>query len=174
MSGGQDIPDPKGQAAARPGSSAADLAMQRAMADAAGLGLRKSGATPPPGLSSTTQSLAGEGISDTAELLRLAAVLKQAEADSGVSQRTIVIGEFSVVASRVPLTFIAGLQGLTRAEAAVLRMLGWGRSNADIAMLLDSAETTVRTHMNNVIKKLELDGMRELMCLAGLLFHPLD
>ncbi|MEQ1540282.1 MAG: helix-turn-helix transcriptional regulator, partial [Sphingorhabdus sp.] len=62
----------------------------------------------------------------------------------------------------------------TRAESAVLRMLGWGRSNADIAMLLDSAETTVRSHMNNVIRKLELDGMRELMCIAGLLFHPLD
>jgi DNA-binding CsgD family transcriptional regulator len=174
MSSGPDNPDPKGQTAVAPGTSAAELALQRAMADAVGLGQRKPGAVQPPALSSTSLSLPGEGISDTAELLRLAAVLKQAEADSGTMQRTIVIGEFSVVASRVPLTFIAGLQGLTRAEAAVLRMLGWGRSNADIAMLLDSAETTVRTHMNNVIKKLELDGMRELMCLAGLLFHPLD
>jgi DNA-binding CsgD family transcriptional regulator len=174
MSAGPDNQHPKDEGAASPATSAADLALQRAMADGVGLGQRKPTGAPAPTMPRPIQSLPGEGVSDTAELLRLAAVLKQAEADSGLLQRTIVIGEFSVVASRVPLTFIAGLQGLTRAEAAVLRMLGWGRSNADIAMLLDSAETTVRTHMNNVIKKLELDGMRELMCLAGLLFHPLD
>lgn len=173
MSAGYDNHDPKGPPAPS-ATSAADLALQRALADAVGVGQRRAGAATAPAMAPPTQSLPGEGISDTAELLRLAAVLKQAETDSGIAQRTIVIGEFSVLVSRVPLTFIAGLQGLTRAEAAVLRMLGWGRSNADIAMLLDSAETTVRTHMNNVIKKLDLDGMRELMCLAGLLFHPLD
>jgi DNA-binding CsgD family transcriptional regulator len=173
MSAEHDNKDPK-TAGAAVATNAADLALQRAMADAVGLGQRKPGGIPAPAMASPPQSLLGEGVSDTAELLRLAAALKQAEADSGQLQRTIVIGEFSVVATRVPLTFIAGLQGLTRSEAAVLRMLGWGRSNADIAMLLDSAETTVRTHMNNVIKKLDLDGMRELMCLAGLLFHPLD
>jgi DNA-binding NarL/FixJ family response regulator len=113
-------------------------------------------------------------MTDSAELLRLVNALKQAESDSGAQQNMVVIGEFSVIASRVPASFISGLQGLTRSESAVLRMLGWGRSNADIAMLLDSAETTVRSHMNNVIRKLELDGMRELMCIAGLLFHPLD
>ena len=157
-----------------PSANASDLAQQRALADAMALGQRKPQATAPAATSGPGQQLAGEGISDTAELLRLVTALKQAEADSGARQRMVVIGEFSVVANRVPASFIGGLQGLTRAESAVLRMLGWGRSNADIAMLLDSAETTVRSHMNNVIRKLELDGMRELMCIAGLLFHPLD
>jgi DNA-binding NarL/FixJ family response regulator len=119
-------------------------------------------------------AIAGDGVRDTDELLRLVALLKQAEANSGAAERMIVIGEFSVTAARVPVTYIAGLQLLTRAEASVLRMLGWGRANSDIAMLLDSNENTVRTHMNNVIRKLELDGMRELITLAGLLFHPLD
>jgi hypothetical protein len=32
----------------------------------------------------------------------------------------------------------------------------------------------VRTHMNNAIRKLELDGVRELNSLAGLLFLPID
>jgi DNA-binding CsgD family transcriptional regulator len=156
-------------------ANASDLAQQRALADAMALGQRKPhAATAPAATSGPGQQLAGEGISDTAELLRLVTALKQAEADSGAQQRMVVIGEFSVVANRVPASFVGGLQGLTRAESAVLRMLGWGRSNSDIAMLLDSAETTVRSHMNNVIRKLELDGMRELMCIAGLLFHPLD
>jgi DNA-binding CsgD family transcriptional regulator len=159
-----------------PSANAADLARQRALADAMALGQRKPqpANAPSPAASGSGQQLAGEGISDTAELLRLVTALKQAEADSGAQQRMVVIGEFSVVANRVPASFVGGLQGLTRAESAVLRMLGWGRSNADIAMLLDSAETTIRSHMNNVIRKLELDGMRELMCIAGLLFHPLD
>jgi DNA-binding NarL/FixJ family response regulator len=144
-----------------------DLMQQRMMAGAAGR-------TPKPAPRTPSGVLAGEGVRDTDELLRLVALIKQAEASSGDAEKMIVIGEFSVTASRVPETFIAGLQALTRAEASVLRMLGWGRANNDIAMLLDSNENTVRTHMNNVIRKLELDGMRELISLAGLLFHALD
>ncbi len=59
-------------------------------------------------------------------------------------------------------------------EAAVLRFLGWGRANADIATLLDISDATVRSHMNNAIIKLGVDGARELAGLSGLLFHPLD
>jgi DNA-binding NarL/FixJ family response regulator len=119
-------------------------------------------------------ALSGEGVSDTAELLRLVQMLRQTEANTQATETMIVIGEFSVPASRIPETFVAQLQSLTRAEAGVIRLLGWGRANSDIAMLLDSNENTVRTHMNNVVKKLELDGMRELITLAGLMFHPLD
>lgn len=147
-----------------------DLMQQRLMAEAAG----KAPRTPKPAPRAAAGAYAGEGVSDTDELLRLVALIKQAEAGSGAAERMIVIGEFSVVATRVPHTFIGGLQALTRAEASVLRMLGWGRANSDIAMLLDSNENTVRTHMNNVIRKLELDGMRDLISLAGLLFHSLD
>jgi DNA-binding CsgD family transcriptional regulator len=151
-----------------------DLLQQRALADALALGARQSKAPPPRPAAGHAAPIAGEGVTDTADLLRLVALLKQAEAVTGVVERMIVIGEFSVIASRVPESFVAPLQALTRTEAAVLRMLGWGRSNADIGMLLDCNENTVRTHMNNMIRKVALDGMRELMCLAGLLFHPLD
>jgi DNA-binding NarL/FixJ family response regulator len=134
----------------------------------AGSALRAAARTSPGG------AITGEGVSDTAELLRLIQMLRQSEAANPTTQSMIVIGEFSVPASRIPETHIAELQGLTRAEAGVIRLLGWGRANSDIAMLLDSNENTVRTHMNNVVKKLELDGMRELITLSGLLFHPLD
>jgi DNA-binding NarL/FixJ family response regulator len=118
--------------------------------------------------------LPGEGITDPAELARLVTMLRASEAASAPQRRDIVIGEFSVSAPRVPEHHIEALQHLTRNEAAVLRFLGWGRANADIATLLDMTENTVRTHMNNAIRKLELDGVRELNSLAGLLFMPTD
>ncbi len=147
-----------------------DLIQQKMLAEA----LASKARTPAVRSSSPAGQIAGEGVSDTAELLRLLTMLKQSEASSAADEQMIVIGEFSVSAARVPARTVGVLQGLTRMEAAVLRMLGWGRANNDIAMLLDSTENTVRTHMNNIIRKLELDGMRELMVLAGLLFHPLD
>ena len=73
----------------------------------------------------------GEGVTDPEELKKLINLLQQAEAVSQRSLQDIQIGEFLVEGARVPLTFVEGLQALTRTEAAVLRFLGWGRSNAD-------------------------------------------
>ncbi len=159
-------------------TDANDLIQQRLAAEAiaarAGRPVPNLTATPAPRPTATSGNLAGEGISDPAELLRLIGLIRQAESQSQTADRTIVIGEFSVTATRVPETFVAALPSLSRMEAAVMRMLGWGRANNDIAMLLDCTESTVRSHMSNVIRKLDLDGMRDLIALAGLLFHPLD
>jgi DNA-binding NarL/FixJ family response regulator len=116
----------------------------------------------------------GQGITDTQELARLIALVRSAEAEAAPVRPDLMIGEFTVPGDRVPLTFLDGLKTLTRMESAVMRFLGWGRANDDIARLLDITETTVRTHMNNAIRKLGVDGTRELIGLAGLLFHPLD
>lgn len=116
----------------------------------------------------------GEGVTDPEELKKLINLLQQAEAVSQRSLQDIQIGEFLVEGARVPLTFVEGLQALTRTEAAVLRFLGWGRSNADISVLLNVNDNTVRTHMNNAVRKLGVDGMRELNSIAGLLFHPVE
>lgn len=156
-------------------TDANDLIQQRALAEAMAAKKAQEPAKPAsPRPPAAPGALAGEGVTDPAELLRLITLIRQAETESKAAEKTIVIGEFSVTATRVPETFIGQLPGLTRTEAAVMRMLGWGRANQDIAMLLDSNENTVRTHMNNIIRKLDLDGMRELITLAGLLFHPLD
>ncbi len=119
-------------------------------------------------------ALPGEGVTDSDELARLVALVRASEAREGRSRPDVVIGEFSVSAARVPALHIDGLRHLTRNEAAVLRFLGWGRANGDIATLLGMTENTVRTHMNNAIRKLELDGVRELNSLAGLLFLPVE
>ncbi len=115
----------------------------------------------------------GEG-ADTDELARLIALIRTTEAQSAAAARTIQIGEFTVDATRVPVGFVAHLRAITRTEAAALRFLGWGRANADIAIMLGMTESTVRSHFNNVVNKLGVDGMRELNSLAGLLFHPLE
>jgi DNA-binding CsgD family transcriptional regulator len=115
----------------------------------------------------------GAGVDDPAELMRLISMIRAAEATDPARQRDMEIGEFTVSGARIPADMIAPLQTLSRTEAAVMRFLGWGRSNADIGTLLNMTENTVRTHLNNAIHKLEVDGARGLNSLAGLLFHPL-
>jgi DNA-binding NarL/FixJ family response regulator len=113
-------------------------------------------------------------VTDPAELARLISLIRAAETADTTPVRDVAVGEFVVAGTRVPLTLIAPLQTLTRTEAAVLRFLGWGRSNADIANLLNMNENTVRSHITNAVQKLDVDGARELNSVAGLLFHPLD
>jgi DNA-binding NarL/FixJ family response regulator len=119
-------------------------------------------------------AVAGAGVTDPAELARLISLIRAAESANPAPVRDVAVGEFVVAGTRVPMTLIAPLQTLTRTEAAVLRFLGWGRSNADIANLLNMNENTVRSHITNAIQKLDVDGARELNSVAGLLFHPLD
>ncbi len=116
----------------------------------------------------------GEGVTDAAELARLITMIRASETQNTQSPPDMAIGEFTVSGLRIPQSFIAGLAQLSRSEAATLRFLGWGRANADIATLLNVSEATARTHMNNCVQKLHVDGIRELICVAGLLFHPLD
>ena len=122
----------------------------------------------------STVSPARAGDEAQAELERLVALLRESEAKRGAALREVAIGAFTVEGWRVPTLHLAGLQTLTRNEAAVLRFLGWGRANGDIATLLNMTENTVRTHMNNAIRRLDLDGVRELNSLAGLLFLPIE
>jgi DNA-binding NarL/FixJ family response regulator len=111
--------------------------------------------------------LEDERLSAIAELLRKADALPGAPAP-------VAIGEHMIEAARVPQRHREALLKLTPMELTVIRFLGWGRSNGDIATLLLIAENTVRVHLSNVCRKLELDGMRELAALAGLLFYPAE
>lgn len=109
-----------------------------------------------------------------AELAALIEQMREAAARDPARQRQVSVGEFLVDGARVPFSFVEPLQQLTRTEAAALRFAGWGRANADIATLLAISEGTARTHLNSAVRKLQLDGMRELIALGGLLFHSLD
>ncbi len=109
-----------------------------------------------------------------AKLLALLEQMRSAAKRDPARSREVTVGEFLVDGARVPLSLVEPLQQLTRTEAAALRFAGWGRSNTDIALLLAISEGTARTHLNSAVRKLDLDGMRGLVALAGLLFHPLD
>lgn len=132
----------------------------------------------PPGLASRLAAQRSAppaaAAADTETLRRLIEEMRRTDAAGPDRRRDVQIGEFLVEGARVPLSLVARLQTLTRMEAACLRFLGWGRANGDIGLLLHVNESTVRTHLNNAVQKLSLDGVRQLVCVAGLLFHPID
>jgi DNA-binding NarL/FixJ family response regulator len=103
----------------------------------------------------------------------IAELLRRADAAPGAPP-PVPLGEHMIEAARVPKRHRAALLKLTPTEITCIRFLGWGRSNGDIATLMLMAENTVRVHLSNVARKLELDGMRELAALAGMLFYPDD
>lgn len=113
----------------------------------------------------------GPALSEEQRVAAIADLLRRADA---LATAEVTLGEHVVAATRVPKRHREALSQLTPMELAAVRFLGWGRSNADIATLLLISENTVRVHLNNVCRKLELDGMRELGTLAGLLFYPVD
>jgi NarL family two-component system response regulator LiaR len=55
---------------------------------------------------------------------------------------------------------------LTKREVEVLKVLAKGRSNKDIAVQLSISETTVRTHVSNILSKLHLASRTEAALFA--------
>ncbi|ROO88209.1 LuxR family two component transcriptional regulator [Actinocorallia herbida] len=68
--------------------------------------------------------------------------------------RTLIAAFASGAAALPPQT--SRLDVLTARETEILRLLGTGRSNAEIAAALVVSEHTVKTHVSNVLAKLSL------------------
>lgn len=58
------------------------------------------------------------------------------------------------------------LEGLTRREVDVVRLVSDGLSNQQIARRLVVSEATVKTHLNHVLSKLDVDGRAGLVAWA--------
>ncbi|MFF5500508.1 response regulator [Streptomyces roseolus] len=76
-----------------------------------------------------------------------------------------LIAEFASPAPPVPRD-PAVLDGLTPREREVLSALGAGLSNAEVAVRLDMAEATVKTHVSKVLGKLGLRSRVQAAVLA--------
>lgn len=75
----------------------------------------------------------------------------------------------SVVARRLAQEFRAGPTGtglLTPREREILSLLGEGKSNREIAAVLVISERTARTHVSNVLSKLNLTSRTQAALLA--------
>ncbi|MFE9019575.1 response regulator [Streptomyces sp. NPDC007808] len=77
-----------------------------------------------------------------------------------------LIAEFGAKPVRQTKADPAVLDALTRREREVLACLGEGLSNAEIAVRLDMAEATVKTHVSRVLGKLELRSRVQAAVLA--------
>ncbi|MFF3333760.1 response regulator [Streptomyces sp. NPDC002888] len=77
-----------------------------------------------------------------------------------------LIAEFAAGPVRDPKADPAVVRTLTRREREVLSCLGDGLSNADIAVRLEMAEATVKTHVSRLLGKLELRSRVQAAVLA--------
>lgn len=66
------------------------------------------------------------------------------------------------------------LRGLSRREKEVLTHLGHGLSNEEIASVLFVSRATVRTHVQNILRKLQVHSRLEAIAVAQGLPQPLE
>ncbi len=98
------------------------------------------------------------------DLIDAVRIVARGEALLSPSVTKRVIGSFS--ADAAPLAPPPGLELLTDRETDVLRLLADGMSNAEIAAQLYVGEATVKTHVSNVLSKLQLRDRVQAVVLA--------
>ncbi|MEU9719914.1 response regulator transcription factor [Streptomyces sp. NPDC047976] len=106
---------------------------------------------------------------DAAELIAAVRTVARGEGLIAPAVTRRLIAEFAAPkAVRAPVRpgAAAAVESLTRREREVLGALGDGLSNAEIAVRLDMAEATVKTHVSRLLGKLELRSRVQAAVLA--------
>jgi DNA-binding NarL/FixJ family response regulator len=77
-----------------------------------------------------------------------------------------VIAEFSRMANQVPFHPQALIEPLSERELEVLRQIATGASNREIAAIFVIAEGTVKNHVTNILRKLEVQDRAQAVLKA--------
>ncbi|MFI8259197.1 MULTISPECIES: response regulator [unclassified Streptomyces] len=106
---------------------------------------------------------------DAAELIEAVRTVARGEGLIAPAVTRRLIAEFAAPQpAKVPVApeTAAAVASLTRREREVLGCLGEGLSNAEIALRLEMAEATVKTHVSRLLGKLELRSRVQAAVLA--------
>ncbi|MEV0987226.1 response regulator transcription factor [Streptomyces sp. NBC_01343] len=106
---------------------------------------------------------------DAAELIEAVRTVARGEGLIAPAVTRRLIAEFAAPRpAKVPVApeTAAAVASLTRREREVLGRLGEGLSNAEIALRLEMAEATVKTHVSRLLGKLELRSRVQAAVLA--------
>ncbi len=107
---------------------------------------------------------------DAAELIAAVRTVARGEGLIAPAVTRRLIAEFAAPQVRrpqAPPETAAAVASLTRREREVLGCLGEGLSNAEIAVRLEMAEATVKTHVSRLLGKLDLRSRVQAAVLAG-------
>lgn len=73
----------------------------------------------------------------------------------------LLVSRISEARRERELRQVVGLPNLTRRELEIIALIEEGLSNKEIAVRLEIEVPTVKTHMHNILEKLQLNGRRE-------------
>ncbi|MET9345329.1 response regulator transcription factor [Streptomyces termitum] len=103
---------------------------------------------------------------DARELIEAVRTVARGEGLIAPAVTRRLIAEFAAGRPAEPTADPAALEALTPREREVLAALGAGLSNAEIAVRLDMAEATVKTHVSKVLGKLGVRSRAQAAVLA--------
>ncbi|MFD9725113.1 response regulator [Streptomyces sp. NPDC059072] len=103
---------------------------------------------------------------EAAELIAAVRTVARGEGLISPAVTRRLIAEFAAPARPARPAAPPALETLTRREREVLSCLGEGLSNAEIAVRLDMAEATAKTHVSRLLGKLELRSRLQAAVLA--------
>lgn len=103
---------------------------------------------------------------EAAELIEAVRTVARGEGLIAPAVTRRLIAEFAAPAAPRRPPVPTAVESLTRREREVLGCLGGGLSNAEIAVRLDMAEATAKTHVSRLLAKLELRSRVQAAVLA--------
>ncbi len=95
------------------------------------------------------------------ELLNSIQAVEAGEVLCSPKVTALLVSRIAEASRERELRRVQGLPNLTRRELEIIALVEEGLSNKEIAVRLEIEIPTVKTHIHNILEKLQLDGRRE-------------